>query len=95
MEERPGKIHSTEAFFSLFSAANRVYGALPELGGGVLSYPLPGPFAGSFLSPFHLNKTSLHKALSDLDCVFGPGVKISPLETMNPAPFTISYHYYT
>ena len=95
------KLQSLEVFFYLFSAANRrVYSALPELGVGYS----PTPFqclssAGSFLCPFHFNKSelcaSLNKALSDLDCIFGPGVKFSPLETMNPVPFTISYHYYT
>ena len=33
-----------------------------------------------------------HKTPSDWSCVFGPKVKFSPSEIMNPIQFTVSYH---
>ena len=45
-----------------------------------------------FIPFFSVIKLLPHKALSDWSCVFGPEVKCSPSELMNPTPFTISCH---
>ena len=78
--------------FYLFSVVSwKLYNALLTLVRWALSYLLPVSFAGSFLYLFTLIKSLLHKPLSTWNCIFGPRVKFSPLETTNLTLFTVSY----
>ena len=81
-----------DIFLNLFSAAGwEVYKAPLKLVRQVLSCPFPVPLAGHFLYPFYFNK--FYTKLWVTETVFGPRVKSSHLETMNPVTlFIISYH---
>ena len=70
----------------------KVYKALIRLVSRELSAPLYA-HVRHFLYPFFtVTKLLLHKALSDLSCIFGREAKLSPVETTNPTPLTVSCH---
>ena len=79
------------SFHLLLAASWEVCNVPLKLLRQVLSCSLPVTLAGSFLYTCYFNK--IYTKLWVIEMVFGPGVKSSTSETMNPAaPFTISYH---
>ena len=87
-----GTFTTLRYYFYLFSAASwKVYNILLKLVRWVFFLPPSDVYVRSFPYPFTLIKYLLYKALSDLNCIFGLGVKSSTSEATNPTPTTLSY----
>ena len=78
--------------FYLFSAASwKVYNVLLKSVRWIFFLPPSDVHVRSFPYTSTLIKSLLYQALSDWDCIFGPGVKSSTSEATNSTPTTLRY----